>query len=130
VRWTSHPIPIAQGWLVHQGEEGPQSVSVDFGGLDLDSGGKQCCLIKALKASSLALSFASLAFSPSAREVGVGEAAGQAVEAQQPLDWQQHLRLAADAAGVRWGPVPTVARLNTAGALRQSPWTRPPTTGS
>jgi hypothetical protein len=64
-----------------------------------------------------------------AGEVGVGEAAGQAVEAQQPLDWQQHLRLAADAAGVRWGPVPTVAKLNTAGALRQSPWIRPPTTG-
>jgi hypothetical protein len=36
-----------------------------------------------------------------AGEVGVGEAAGQAVEAQQPLDWQQHLRLAADAAGIR-----------------------------
>jgi hypothetical protein len=61
--WSSHPIAIAQGRLAHQGEEGPQSVSVDFGGLELDSGGKQCCLIKALKASSLALSFASLAFS-------------------------------------------------------------------
>jgi hypothetical protein len=61
--WSSHPIPIAQGWLTHQGEEGLQSGSVDFCGLELDSGGKQCCLIKALKASSLALSFASLAFS-------------------------------------------------------------------
>jgi len=33
-------------------------------------------------------------------------------------------------AGVRWGPVSTVAKLKTAGALRQSSWTRPPTTGS
>ena len=40
-------------------ESGP----VDWAGVELDSGGKQCCLIKALKASSLALSFASLAFS-------------------------------------------------------------------
>ena len=32
-----------------------------------------------------------------AGEVGVGEAAGQAVEAQQPLDRQQHLRLTAHA---------------------------------
>jgi len=61
--WSSHPIAIAQGRLAHQGKEGLQSGSVDFGGLELDSGGKQCCLIKALKASSLALSFASLALS-------------------------------------------------------------------
>jgi hypothetical protein len=61
--WSLHPIAIAQGQLVNQGEEGPQTFSVDFGGIELDSGGKQCCLIKALKASSLALSFASLAFS-------------------------------------------------------------------
>jgi hypothetical protein len=33
-------------------------------------------------------------------------------------------------AGVRWGPLFTVGLVNTAGALRQSPWTRPPTTGS
>jgi len=49
--------------LVHQGKEGPQSGSSGWGGVELDSGGKQCCLIKALKALSLALSFASLAFS-------------------------------------------------------------------
>jgi hypothetical protein len=61
--WSSHPIAIAKGRLAHQREEGPQSGSVDFGGIELESGGKQCCLIKALKASSLALSFASLAFS-------------------------------------------------------------------
>jgi hypothetical protein len=39
--WSSHPIAIAQGRLAHQREEVPQSVSVDFGGLELDSGGKQ-----------------------------------------------------------------------------------------
>jgi hypothetical protein len=42
--------------LSHQGKEGPQSLSVGFGGIELDSGGKQCCLIKALKALSLAFS--------------------------------------------------------------------------
>ena len=47
----------------HQGEEGLESGAVDWAGVELDSGGKQCCLIKALKASSLSLSFASLAFS-------------------------------------------------------------------
>jgi hypothetical protein len=42
--------------LGHQGKEGPQSGSVGWGGVELDSGGKQCCLIKALKALSLAFS--------------------------------------------------------------------------
>jgi len=49
-------IPILQRPLRHQVEEGPQSLSVGFGGFELDSGGKQCCLIKALKALSLAFS--------------------------------------------------------------------------
>ena len=76
VGWTSHPIAIAQGRMAHQGEEGPQSGSVDVCGLELDSGGKQCCLIKALKASSLALSFASLAFSLLSCSVSLPERAG------------------------------------------------------
>jgi hypothetical protein len=63
VGWTSHSIAVAQGRLAHQGEEGPQSGSIDFGGLDLDSGGKQCCLIKALKALSLAFSLLSCSVS-------------------------------------------------------------------
>ena len=62
-RWSSHPIAIAQGRLAHQGEEGPQSGSVDFGGIELDSGGKQCCLIKALKSLSLAFSLLSCSVS-------------------------------------------------------------------
>jgi hypothetical protein len=49
-------IPILQRPLRHQVEEGPQSLSVGFGGVELHSGGKQCCLIKALKALSLAFS--------------------------------------------------------------------------
>jgi hypothetical protein len=49
--------------LGHQGKEGPQSGSVGWGGFELDSGGKQCCLIKALKALSLAFSCLSQAFS-------------------------------------------------------------------
>ena len=56
-------IVILQRPLRHQGKEGPQSLSVGFGGFELDSGGKQCCLIKALKALSLAFSCLSLAFS-------------------------------------------------------------------
>jgi hypothetical protein len=56
-------IPIVQQPLGHQGEEGPQSISVGWGGVELHSGGKQCCLIKALKALSLAFSSFSLAFS-------------------------------------------------------------------
>jgi hypothetical protein len=56
-------IPIVQQPLAHQGEEGPQSGSVGWGGVELHSGGKQCCLIKALKALSLAFSSFSLAFS-------------------------------------------------------------------
>jgi hypothetical protein len=56
-------IPIVQQPLGHQGEEGPQSISVGWGGVELYSGGKQCCLIKALKALSLAFSSFSLAFS-------------------------------------------------------------------
>jgi hypothetical protein len=49
-------IPIFQRPLGHQVEEGPQSISIGFGWFELDSGGKQCCLIKALKALSLAFS--------------------------------------------------------------------------
>jgi hypothetical protein len=54
-------LPLASTSLIlqplgHQGEEGPQSGSVGFGGIELHSGGKQCCLIKALKALSLAFS--------------------------------------------------------------------------
>ena len=49
-------FPIFQWPLGHQGKEGPQSGSVGWGGVELDSGGKQCCLIKALKALSLAFS--------------------------------------------------------------------------
>jgi hypothetical protein len=60
---TCITITILQQSLGHQGKEGPQSSSVGWGGFELDSGGKQCRLIKALKALSLALSFASLAFS-------------------------------------------------------------------
>jgi hypothetical protein len=56
-------ITILQQSLGHQGKEGPQSSSVGWGGVKLDSGEKQCCLIKTLKALSLALSFASQAFS-------------------------------------------------------------------
>jgi hypothetical protein len=56
-------IPILQQPLAHQGNEGPQSGSIGWGGVELHSGGKQCCLIKALKALSLAFSCLSLAFS-------------------------------------------------------------------
>jgi hypothetical protein len=49
-------IPIFHRRLRHQGKEGPQSISIGFGGFELHSGGKQCCLIKALKALSLAFS--------------------------------------------------------------------------
>jgi hypothetical protein len=56
-------IPILQQPLAHQGNEGPQSGSIGWGGVELLSGGKQCCLIKALKALSLAFSSFSLAFS-------------------------------------------------------------------
>jgi hypothetical protein len=49
-------IPIFQRRPRHQGKEGPQSISIGCGGFELDSGGKQCCLIKALKALSLAFS--------------------------------------------------------------------------
>ena len=49
-------IPIFHRPLRHQVEEGPQSISVCCGGIELHSGGKQCCLIKALKALSLAFS--------------------------------------------------------------------------
>ncbi len=56
-------IVFLQRPLAHQGKEGPQSGSVGCGGIELDSGGKQCCLIKALKALSLAFSSFSLAFS-------------------------------------------------------------------
>jgi len=42
--------------LPAQREELPQSLSVASGGIELDSGGKQRCLIKALKAFSLAFS--------------------------------------------------------------------------
>jgi hypothetical protein len=37
-------------------QEDPQSLSVACGGIELDSAGKQRCLIKALKAFSLAFS--------------------------------------------------------------------------
>jgi hypothetical protein len=47
-------IPIFLQPLAHQRKEGPQSGSVGWGGVELYSGGKQCCLIKALKALSLA----------------------------------------------------------------------------
>ena len=56
-------IPIVQQPLGHQGDEGPQSISVGWGGVELHSGGKQCCLIKTLKALCLAFSCLSLAFS-------------------------------------------------------------------
>jgi hypothetical protein len=56
-------IPILLQPLGHQGEEGPQSGSVGWGGVELHSGGKQCCLIKTLKALCLAFSCLSLAFS-------------------------------------------------------------------
>jgi hypothetical protein len=49
-------IPIFQRPLSHQVEEGSQSGSVGFGRVELYSGGKQCCLIKTLKALSLAFS--------------------------------------------------------------------------
>jgi hypothetical protein len=49
-------IPIFHRPLRRQVEEGPQSISVCCGGIELHSGGKQCCLIKALKALSLAFS--------------------------------------------------------------------------
>ena len=49
-------ILIFHRQLGHQVEEGPQSISVCCGGIELDSGGKQCCLIKTLKALSLAFS--------------------------------------------------------------------------
>jgi hypothetical protein len=49
-------IPIFQRRPRHQGKEGPQSISIGCGGFELDSGGKQCCLIKALKALSLEFS--------------------------------------------------------------------------
>jgi hypothetical protein len=49
--------------LSHQRQQELESGSIGGIGVELDSAGKQCCLIKALKASSLALSFASLAFS-------------------------------------------------------------------
>jgi hypothetical protein len=49
-------IPIFQRPLRHQGKEGPQSISIGCGGFELHSGVKQCCLIKALKALSLAFS--------------------------------------------------------------------------
>ena len=49
-------IPIFQRRPRHQGKGGPQSISIGCGGFELDSGGKQCCLIKALKALSLAFS--------------------------------------------------------------------------
>jgi len=54
-------LPLASTSLIlqrlgHQGEEGPQSGSVGFGRVELHSGGKQCCLIKTLKALSLAFS--------------------------------------------------------------------------
>jgi hypothetical protein len=56
-------IPIFLQPLARQGEEGPQSGSVGWGGVELHSGGKQCCLIKTLKALCLAFSCLSLAFS-------------------------------------------------------------------
>ena len=49
-------IPIFHRRPRHQGKEGPQSISIGCGGFELDSGGKQCCLINALKALSLAFS--------------------------------------------------------------------------
>jgi hypothetical protein len=49
--------------LGHQRQQELESGSIGGIGLELDSAGKQCCLIKALKVSSLALSLASLAFS-------------------------------------------------------------------
>jgi hypothetical protein len=49
-------IPIFHRPLRHQVEEGSQSGSVGFGRVELNSGGKQCCLIKTLKALSLAFS--------------------------------------------------------------------------
>jgi hypothetical protein len=49
-------IVFLQRPLAHQGKEGPQSGSVGCEGIELDSGGKQCCLIKTLKALSLAFS--------------------------------------------------------------------------
>jgi hypothetical protein len=58
-------IPIFLRPLRTQGKEGPQSISIGFGGFELDSGGKQCCLIKALKALSLAFSRLSCSISPS-----------------------------------------------------------------
>ena len=42
--------------LGHQGEEDSQSLPVGRGGMELHSSGKQCCLIKALKALCLAFS--------------------------------------------------------------------------
>ena len=48
------PLPLRP--LLPQGKEGPQSLPVEGCGIELDSGGKQRCLIKALKALSLAFS--------------------------------------------------------------------------
>jgi len=57
--------------LSQERQEEPESGSIGGSGVELDSGGKQCCLIKALKAASLALSFASLAFSRLSRSVSL-----------------------------------------------------------
>ena len=54
----AHGIPSAIAFLVPlrpQGEEGLESGAVEGAGIELDSGGKQRSLIKALKAFSLAL---------------------------------------------------------------------------
>jgi hypothetical protein len=47
---------LRQPPLGHQLQEDSQSLSIAGAGIELDSGGKQCCLIKALKAFSLAFS--------------------------------------------------------------------------
>ncbi|MFM9101397.1 MAG: hypothetical protein ACKOPS_08710, partial [Cyanobium sp.] len=51
------------GGLAQQAQEGLQSGTVGIGGIELDSGGKQRCLIKALKAFSLAFSRSSCSIS-------------------------------------------------------------------
>jgi hypothetical protein len=47
---------VRQWRLAHQGHAGLESGSVEFAGVELHSGEKHCCLIKALKALCLAFS--------------------------------------------------------------------------
>jgi hypothetical protein len=53
---SSLPFQIGRTDIRDQGQEELEPGSVGGSGVELDSSGKQCCLIKALKAFSLAFS--------------------------------------------------------------------------